>query len=335
MPTHHRRGGGFRNPWPDGQPAGFRAFLRWVLWDRLTGRRPASPPYTPVQPVAPSFMTPRAPHDRLTITWIGHASFLLQIGGRNVLIDPMWSQRASPVQFAGPRRYMPPGVPFDSLPPVDVILQSHDHYDHLDDTTVRRLASEHPAAVWITPLGVGAFVRRRGAREVRELDWWDTTSGDGVTVTATPAQHFSGRSVASRDSTLWCGWVLRAGNRAVFFAGDTGYHPEFATIAARLGPFAAALVPVGAYEPRWFMQPVHMNPEDAVRAYRDLRQGASGVPIRTMFVPMHWGTFKLTDEPLDEPPARTQKAWSAAGLPADDLWVLAPGETRTLAGMPD
>jgi N-acyl-phosphatidylethanolamine-hydrolysing phospholipase D len=336
MPAHHRPGGGFRNPWPDSQPAGFRAFLKWVLWERLTGRRPPDGLASLPRPVAPSFVTPRAPADLITITWVGHASFLLQLGGRNVLIDPMWSERASPVRFVGPRRVTPPGVEFGALPPIDVVLQSHDHYDHLDDITVRRLVERYPQAVWVAALGVGAFIRQRGGQDVRELDWWDSLRLGGVTISATPAQHFSGRSFAARDETLWCGWVIRAGGRAVWFAGDTGYHPDFGLIGERQGPFDLALVPVGAYEPRWFMRPVHMNPEDAVRAFIEVRRAASGVSPRTMFVPMHWGTFKLTDEPLEEPPARTRAAWVAAGLPSDDLWILNPGETRTLpAGLLD
>jgi N-acyl-phosphatidylethanolamine-hydrolysing phospholipase D len=335
MLPHHRPGGGFRNPWPNSQPAGFRAFLKWVLWERLTQQRPARIPAAPLQTVAPSFQTPRAAPDAVTITWVGHASFLLQIGGLNVLTDPMWSERASPVRFAGPRRHVAPGIDFDALPPIDLVVQSHDHYDHLDDATVRRLAARCPDAPWLTPLGVGGFVRTRGVRLVRELDWWGDTTIGPLAVTATPAQHFSGRSFSQRDRTLWCGWALRAGGRAVWFAGDTAYHPDFGAIGARVGPFDAVLMPVGAYEPRWFMRTVHMNPEDAVSAFLDLRSGWGGVETRTVVVPMHWGTFRLTDEPLDEPPVRTAAAWAAAGLVPGDLWVLAPGETRRIGGLDD
>jgi N-acyl-phosphatidylethanolamine-hydrolysing phospholipase D len=326
MLPHHRPGGGFQNPWPGEPLAGFGAFLKWVLWERLTKPRPRHDPSLPM-PVTPRFFVPRAGARVITVTWVGHASFLVQIGGLNVLIDPMWSERASPVGFAGPRRHTPPGVPFDALPPVDVILHSHDHYDHLDDATVRRLTKRFPEAVWATPLGLGPFMRTRGARDVRQLDWWGDTGVGEVVITATPARHFSGRSLASRNRALWCGWAVRARAGAVWFAGDSAYHPEFGLIGARLGPFAASLVPIGAYEPRWFMRPVHMNPEEAVQAFVD-------VGSRAAFVPMHWGTFKLTDEPLDEPPRRVRAAWAAAGLPPDDLWLLAPGETRVL-GPPD
>jgi len=335
MHDHHRPGGGFRNPWPAAAPAGFREFLKWVLWERLTQRRPKDPGPPPFPRVEPSFATPRAAPDAVTVTWVGHATFLLQIGGLNVLTDPMWSERASPVQFAGPRRRTPPGFAFDTLPPIDLVLLSHNHYDHLDDITVRRLAERFPDARWLAPLGVGRGLTDRGARHVRELDWWDAECVADLTVTSTPAQHFSGRGFGDRDRSLWCGWALRAGGRSVWFAGDTGYHPEFGAIGARCGPFELALLPVGAYEPRWFMRPVHMNPEDAVQAYRDLRSGwRAGAGEYTAVVPMHWGTFKLTDEPMAEPPSRSSAAWHAAGLPPEALWLLAPGETRVLRAAP-
>lgn len=270
---------------------------------------------------------PRAATDAITVTWVGHATFLLQIGGLNVVTDPMWSERASPVQFAGPRRHTAPGVAFDALPPIDVVLQSHNHYDHLDERTVHRLVARDREAEWLAPLGVAPALRKWGVTQVRELDWWDTTRQGSLQLTCTPAQHFSGRGFRDRNRSLWCGWALRAGARAVWFAGDTGYHPEFAAIGTRNGPFDVALMPVGAYEPRWFMRPVHMNPEDAVRAFVDLRAAPA-------MVPMHWGTFKLTDEPMAEPPQRTAAAWRAAGLPPDALWVLTPGETRVVPAAP-
>jgi N-acyl-phosphatidylethanolamine-hydrolysing phospholipase D len=214
-------------------------------------------------------------------------------------------------------------VRFDALPPIDVIVQSHNHYDHLDDFTVRALARAHPTAAWLVPLGVGAFVRRRGAREVRELDWWDDADLAAVRFTCTPAQHMSGRTLRDRGSTLWCSWAMRnAAGRGVFFAGDSGFHADFGLIGERCGPFDVACMPIGAYEPRWFMRYLHMNPEEAVRAFRALQ-------ARVM-VPIHWGTFKLTDEAMDEPPVRARAAWTAAGLPAADYRQLAHGETLTL-----
>ena len=258
---------------------------------------------------------------------MGHSSFLLQLGGVNVLTDPVWSERASPVQWAGPRRLSPPGVPFERLPPIDLVVQSHNHYDHLDDTTVRRLVAANPDAHWVAPLGVGAFLRDRGARLVTEHDWWDAADAAGLRVTAVPAQHFSGRGFRDRNQSLWCGWTLKTDAVSVYFAGDTGYPAAFGDIGERLGPFDVALMPVGAYEPRWFMRPVHMNPEEAVRAYRDLHR-PHGSERRGIFVPMHWGTFRLTDEPVEEPPLLTARHWREAGLPDASLWRLAHGETR-------
>ena len=249
MPSHHRPDGGFRNPWPNSAPGGLRPLLKWVVVDRLRQRRPRDPGLPPFTPPQPTFVHRAAP-DTVTVTWVGHATFLLQIGGLNILTDPMWGPRASPVSFAGPRRHRPPGIAFEALPPIDLVVQSHDHYDHLDKPTVRRVAGRWPDARWVAPLGLSGLLGSWGVRAVRELDWWETASERDVTVTSTPAQHFSGRGPRNRDRTLWCGWAVRAGDRAVWFAGDTGYHPEFAAIGARCGPFDLVLVPVGAYEPR-------------------------------------------------------------------------------------
>jgi N-acyl-phosphatidylethanolamine-hydrolysing phospholipase D len=322
----NRRGGRFRNPWPIASSHRFGGFLRWVLFDRLTQKLPPDPDPSVFELAEPAFRAPRAAAAELTVTWVGHATVLLQLGELNVLTDPHWSKRASPLQAAGPARWVRPGIAFDDLPPIDLVLISHNHYDHLDDRTVRRLAAAFPNAAWRVPLGLAEFVRRRGARDVEELDWWDETRLRDTVVTCTPAQHFSARSPFDRNRTLWCGWALARQGHRVFLAGDTGYHPEFGAIGERLGPFDLALFPVGAYEPRWFMGPVHMNPEEAVRAFQDSRAGCDD----GVMVPIHWGTFKLTDEPMDEPPRRTVAAWTAAGLPRDRLWLLTHGESRAL-----
>jgi len=325
MATHHRPDGRFQNPWSDRPDPGLREFLKWVLVERPLHGRPPDPPRTVFVRATPAFPTPRAPADRTVLTWVGHSTFLLQIGGLNVLTDPMWSERASPVAFAGPRRWVEPGIAFDALPPIDVLLQSHNHYDHLDTTTVRRLAAAHPAAQWLAPLGVGALLRDAGAQHVLERDWWEEHVVGGVRFVCTPARHFSSRHLFDRNATLWCGWAALAAGRRVLFAGDSAYHPAFGEIGQRCGPFDVALLPIGAYEPRWFMRFAHMNPEEAVQALVDLDPAG-----RTAMVPMHWGTFKLTDEPMDEPPARVARAWQASGRPADRLWRLAHGETRVL-----
>ena len=323
--SHHRPGGGFRNPWPGTPQAGLLGLLKWVLVHRTTNPPPVDPPRSSFVRATPRHAHPRNAADRIALTWVGHSSWLVQLGGVNILTDPMWSDRASPVPFAGPRRWVPPGIPFDGLPPIDIVCQSHDHYDHLDRRTVRRLASRWPGATWLAPLGVGALLKRFGARDVRELDWWSEADVGLAHATCVPARHFSGRGVRDRGRRLWCGWSIEAGGRRVLFAGDTALHPEFGEIARRVGPFDAVLMPIGAYEPRWFMQPVHMNPDEAVEAYRAVAAG--GTPL---LAGMHWGTFKLTDEAMDDPPRRARAAWARAGLPESRLWIPTHGETREL-----
>jgi len=297
--------------------------MKWLLVHRTTTPRPRDPDPSVFRRAQPSFRIPRASSSEITVTWVGHSTLLLQLGGLNILTDPMWSARASPFRFAGPRRWVAPGVEFRDLPPIDVILQSHNHYDHLDNRSVRALARAYPQASWFVPLGLESFVRRRGAKLARELDWWQTADVDQLHITCVPAQHFSGRTLVDRGETLWCGWTLATNDgRRVFFAGDTGYHPEFSRIAERCGPFELALLPIGAYEPRWFMRYLHMNPEEAVEAFRGL--GAQ------LMVPIHWGTFKLTDEAMDEPPVRARAAFAAANLPMERYRQLAHGETLTI-----
>ena len=316
----------FTNPWPTRPPPGHNNVVRWALAHRL--RRSPEPPGRAVDIATPNFAEPRAGPDELTVTWVGHSTVLVQIGGVNVLTDPVWADRASPVWFAGPRRRLPPAVDLRSLPPIDVVLISHDHYDHLDLNTVRRLAIRFPDARWFTPLGVGERVRRAGARVVEEMAWWERRAAGTVSVVCTPAQHSSGRGVADRNRSLWSGWSAETTHgvrRAVYFAGDTAYCPAFAEIGTRIGPFDACLLPIGAYEPRWYMRYVHMTPEEAVRAYEDLCRGDA---TASTLVPIHWGTFRIADDALDEPPRRLRAAWADAGFPQAALALLAHGETR-------
>jgi len=271
---HHSPNGGFCNPWPNARQPVFTGMLRWAvartIKPRIDRTKRGQFPTTP-----PSFVSPRAGRDEVTLTWVGHATFLIQIGAVNVLTDPVWSERCSPVPFVGPRRYMPPAIPFEQLPPVDLVLQTHDHYDHLDDLTVRRLAGDHPDARWIAPLGLGSWLEQRGVHVERELDWWGHLDCLGIEVTGIPAQHFSGRAVR-RNRSLWCGWVVRGAGRTVYFVGDTGRHPAFGEIGSRAGPFDAVIAPIGAYDPRWFMAPVHVTPEEAVAAYLELTACGTG-----------------------------------------------------------
>ena len=278
-------------------------------------------PPTPVPPLtglAERTIDPR-------VTWIGHSTFLIQMGKLNLLTDPVWSQRASPVQFAGPRRISEPGVRFEDLPPIDAVLLSHDHYDHLDSRTVSKLSRAHSSAKWFVPARVGSWLSKRGIRNVVEHDWDESSSWKEMQITCIPAQHFSGRSFTNRDATLWCGWVVRSATTSVMFAGDTGLHPEFARVASAYGPISIAILPIGAYDPRWFMRPVHMDPDDALSAYMAIANVNAGQ--RCVFIPSHWGTFILTDEPADEPPARLRQLWKDAQLPSENCAILRPGES--------
>jgi len=326
-PAHHAASGGFRNPWPDSEQHGLGGMLRWT-WERWRAGRLGRSPRAPVAAATPQVVYPRVSYDECRVTWVGHSSFLLQIDGLNVLTDPVWGERASPVGWAGPSRLNPPGISLDQLPPIDLVLLSHDHYDHLCDSTVREVAHRFPLAVWCAALGVGTPLGRRGVQGVGELAWFGSAGVAGAHVTCVPARHFSGRTITGRNSTLWCGWALIAGRHRLYFVGDTGSHPDFASIAARCGPFDVVLMPIGAYDPRWFMRPVHLDPEEAVEAYRAIAQ-AQRQP-KPVMVGMHWGTFSLTDEPAHEPPVRTRAAWAAHAFDPELLWILAPGETRAL-----
>lgn len=327
-PAHHHPIGGFRNPWPAQPLRGLGGMLRWTFERARRGQFGFARRGTPPTLARPAIPVPRTDRDECRVTWVGHSTFLLQVGGLNVLTDPIWGDRASPVRWAGPRRLVPPGLPFDALPPIDLVLQSHDHYDHLCDATVRAIADRHPSAHWLAPLGVGAQLRERGVRIVTERDWHGSVTIGDATATCVPAQHFSGRSLTDRNHSLWGGWVLGTGRHRIYFAGDSGHHPDFADIGRRHGPFDVVLMPIGAYDPRWFMQPVHVNPEEAVDAF-----AAAADPSTAVMVAMHWGTFALTDEPVDEPPVRARAAWRARGFVDERLWIMAPGETRALAAV--
>jgi len=328
QPTHHAPNGAFRNPWPNSEPRGLRDVLRWSL-KRQRQSLPPTPPRGSFPTATPSISHPRASSADFTATWIGHSTVLLQIAGLNILTDPVFSQRAFPVQWAGPQRVMDPAMAIDALPPLDIILLSHTHYDHLDKPAVRQIAAAHPDATWVVPLGVGAYIRAWGAREIRELDWWQDVAVGDVRVTATPARHFSARRLGDRNKTLWCGFAFEVAGKRVFFAADTAYHPEFGQIGARCGPFDFVMIPIGAYNPRWFMHVVHVDPDEAVQIYQDLVTQHPLKPAPLM-LGIHWGTFRLTDEPMDEPPKRTTERWRSLGLANDRLWIARFGETRRI-----
>lgn len=259
---------------------------------------------------------PEVAADSTSLTWVGHATYLIRTGGRRVLADPVWSHRIPGV----PRRLTPPGVAFSELGQVDAVVISHNHYDHLDAPTVSRLPRSTP---FLVPLGLRSWFTRRGFTDVTELDWWDSAEVAGLGFDFVPAHHWSRRTLWDVCRSLWGGWVITGpdGTR-LHHAGDSGYGHFFAEIGRRYPGIDVAMLPIGAYEPRWFMRTVHMNPEEAVLAASDL--GAARLAS------MHWGTFALTREPPAEPQIRVRKAWLDAGFDPAALWDLAVGETRAL-----
>lgn len=321
----HHTPSGFTNPGLDA-PRGFGDFLRWRVEAWGKGIPGPEAYHFPLADNDPAFLA--ANGTETTLTWIGHATLLVQVAGRNVLTDPHFTERASPVSWSGPRRVVPPGLALEDLPPVDVVVISHDHYDALDEGSIRMLAAREGGdrTVFVVPLGLERWLREWGAERVVALDWWESTEARGLSVTCVPARHWSKRTLLGRNRTLWAGWVVAAEGFRFVFLGDSGYADVFREIGARLGPFDLAAIPIGAYAPRWFMAPFHMNPEEAVRAHRDLRARRS--------VGIHWGTFVLTDEPLDEPPRRLAAAREAAGLDPEAFRVLAHGQTMRLGPPP-
>ena len=330
-PSHHRRNG-FRNPWPTADDRALGGLWRWIRVHRTTPSDRSVEPSEDFPVAAPHIATPRAPVAEMRVTWVGHSTFLIQMGGMNVLTDPIWSDRASPVQFVGPRRRVPAIPSLAELPPIDLVLISHDHYDHLDRGTVTRLASTHPEAQWLVPLGIRGLVTGWGARNVREMDWWEEAKLGTLRMACTPAQHWSGRGAFDRGKSLWCGWAMRAPANALWFAGDTALHPEMTVIAERLGPFNALILPIGGIEPRWYMRRLHLDPDEAVDAFLAMEQAQSAAAT---MIAMHWGTFRIADEPLSLPPRRLREIWSARVLPADQLWIPFHGETRVMTSGDD
>ncbi len=258
--------------------------------------------------------------DAASVTWIGHATVLVRMSGVTFLTDPIWSDTPSPIPGFGPSRFVEPGRTLEALPPIDFVLVSHDHYDHLDLPTLQRLAERNPEARFYVPLGNGALLREAGIRTVVELDWTGSLRHSGVSIHCLPAQHWSRRTLGDTHARLWASWAVIAEDRRFYYAGDTGYFPGFAEIGEALGPFDLAALPIGAYAPRAMMEASHMSPEEAWRAAQDLgAERALGV---------HFGTFDLSDEPLDEPPRRFREAARESGAEDARAWVLEIGETR-------
>ncbi len=318
-PSDHFDGERFFNTDPARQGEG--SFIKWML----TRDRGAWPKWIESTP------GPKPPErvDDLRLTFINHSTTLIQIDGLNILTDPVYSPRVSPVQFAGPKRHRAPGIRFRDLPPIDLVLVSHNHYDHLDTGTLHRLQWRHSPRI-VTPLGNGKLMARFGIVNATELDWWQRSEN----ITVVPAQHFSARAMSDRDRNLWGGFIIHSDRGNVFFAGDTGWGGHFAEIARRYTPIRLALLPIGAYQPRWFMRPAHIDPEEALEAHRVLGAQTSAA--------IHFGTFALGDDGELDPVRDLEEAMEVAGReslvgndptgdprPAiGDFWILNHGEGR-------
>ncbi|WP_437891596.1 MBL fold metallo-hydrolase [Phytobacter sp. V91] len=319
LPHHSSKG--FINPGPGGHKPG--DVKRW-----RRERKAAGLPHPPAGGYEnfithwwqPAELDPDGTEDKLW--WLGHSSILLRLQNQYILTDPVFSRRASPLTFAGPQRRTPLALSVDELSQLDAIVISHNHYDHLDKRTLRQLIARFPDVTVFVPLGLGAWVRRRGARRVRELDWWQSAVFQGLTLTAVPAQHWSMRTFWDRNASLWCGWVIESRDCRFWFPGDTGYSDDLLNIPRRLGPITVAALPVGAYAPRWFMAANHMDPQQAVSLWQQL-----GQPLA---FPIHWGVFELADESLDEPVRELQAALNKTVTGISNFTVLKIGQYLTL-----
>ncbi len=330
----HHTPNGFQNNYPH---MANQSFWKWQ-WERLRDGTVSPPPagWASVLPsVKPDVAFLKANRTARTITWIGHATVLLQTAGVNIITDPIFSDRASPVQFAGPKRQVPLMMSLDELPSIDVVFISHNHYDHLDSGTIREFSRRFPHATYVVPLGFKPWLADHGVTNVRELDWWDSIALGGLNYTLVPVQHWSKRTLTDTNRMLWGGVViedpgaggttasLRTDPWRFLHTGDTGYSKDFKDIGAKFPQGIDWLaVPIGAYEPRWFMKAQHVNPDEAVQIMKDVgARQALGI---------HWGTFVLTDEPLDQPPKDLATALSKHGVEAGKFHVFKNGEMRRL-----
>ena len=312
---------GFRNNYPHPDKGSLWAWQ----WERLRNGLPKEPeggwklPSVKTDPVALG-----AAENNPSVTWIGHATMLVRLAGKNVLFDPTFSPRASPVAFAGPKRVVPLPIDIADLPRIDVVMISHNHYDHLDANSVQRLAvSTHGSPRFLVPKGLAAWFKEQGITRVDEYDWWQEARVGPLRITFVPVQHWSRRGLTDTNQSLWGGWVVEGEGLRLIHTGDTGYSPDFKDIGQRLGPFDMAFIPIGAYAPRWFMKVMHVDVPEAVQVRADLRAERA--------IGMHWGTFEsLTDEPLDEPPQVLARMRAERGLLQAQFDVLKIGETRKL-----
>jgi N-acyl-phosphatidylethanolamine-hydrolysing phospholipase D len=342
LPTHHRATkslfqGRFENPWSTWEDRSTLDLFKWVRERRKLGiptegylinnRSPTPQDYAAAFPLETPDKNALAnpPEDAIQAFWIGHATVLVQIQGLNFLTDPVFAERCSPLSFAGPKRVVAPALTATSpeLPRIDAVLLSHNHYDHLCESSIKALVKRFPDVKFFVPLGVASFFNKRGISNVVEMDWWEDIEFKNMKVTFTPAQHWSSRNGFDRKKTLWGGWAVEGlqnkNNKCLkfWFAGDTGYTPVFKEIGKKLGPFDLAAIPIGAYSPRWFMKVQHIDAQEAVQVAKDVQSRRS--------MAIHCATFSLTDEPLDEPIVLLKQTLEKLGLPGDEFIALRHG----------
>ncbi len=308
--TDHFDGKRFINP-GSVKAKGLGEVLKWMVGRKLgewKERKDIAFGENPVEKV----------NDGIRITFVNHSTFLIQVDGLNIITDPVWSKRTSPVEWAGPKRMRPPGISLDALPKIDLMLLSHNHWDHLDIKTVKKINEVHHPKI-VTPLGVKAFLEQEGVLGSEEIDWWqEAVFNNSMRIHAVPAQHFSGRGIFDRDGTLWCGYVIKRAGGNIYFVGDTGYNPTtFKEIGDRCGPMEVALVPIGAFKPQWFMSPIHCSPEEAVKIHQDIKTKIS--------IATHFGTFPLADDAENEPVDELKKAIEKSGIDAASFVAMKEG----------
>ena len=314
---HHLPNGSFKNVYHSSINKPFSDLIKW-RW----GRTQPEIFNFKLYKNDPKFL--KENRDIPTLTWIGHSTLLIQYKGVNILTDPHLTQRASPFSFAGPKRYTSPGLSLDDLPIIDLILISHNHYDHLDELTIKTIIKnqpDKPPNIFV-PLKLKQWFFNLGITNITELDWQESIKFGEWEVHAVPVQHWSARTPFDRNKTLWAGWVLETEGFRFFFAGDTGYSKDFKNLGEKFGQFDLAAIPIGAYEPRWFMKDAHVNPEEAVMIHQDINARYS--------VGIHWGTFIMTDEPVEEPPKKLLVALEKAGISEENFFVMEHGETKVL-----
>ena len=299
----------FKNTDEEAAGKSFREFLKWSF----TNKKPEL-----VAINSSDEWMKLAPSSTDYLVWIGHATYLIKKDGLTILTDPVFSKRASPVRFAGPKRLIPPAIPIDKLPKIDVITVSHNHYDHLDLRSLKQIYKANPNAIFLVPKGDKRRLERRGIENIHEFLWWEEIDLNGSKFTFTPVQHWSARGIADRNKSLWGGWFMELKTESIYHAGDTGYSNDFIETKKRLGSPSLSLIPVGAYAPRWFMKTNHVNPPEAIQVALDLESERN--------FGMHWGTFQLTDEEIMEPPELLRLSLKERGLSEEFFRILQPGQ---------